>query len=35
MAVLFGEAAFPLVVEGVVRNRDFFARPQVLLEYEN
>ena len=33
----FGEekAALPFVVEGVVRNRDFFSRPWVLWGYEN
>jgi hypothetical protein len=29
------EAALPFVVEGVVRNLDFFARPWVLWRYEN
>ena len=33
----FGEekAALPLIVEGVVHNRDFFSRPWVLWGYEN
>jgi hypothetical protein len=29
------EAAIPVVVEGIVRNLDFFARPWVLWGYEN